>query len=61
MPVYEYSCRSCGEKFEAIRGILDDDKKAKCPNCGGDDLSKVFSPFFSGNSQGKFGGFRFPT
>ena len=34
MPIYEYECRNCGEKFELRRGITDSDSEIKCPKCG---------------------------
>lgn len=40
MPLYEYSCRSCGHEFEAlIRGTA----TASCPECKAEDLDRVFS------------------
>lgn len=42
MPLYEYRCLSCGEKFEIIQKSTDAPLK-NCPNCGG-TLKKLFSP-----------------
>ncbi|MGQ9618595.1 MAG: FmdB family zinc ribbon protein [Candidatus Aminicenantia bacterium] len=42
MPLYEYRCSECGEKFEIIQKISDASLK-KCPSCGG-ALKKLFSP-----------------
>ena len=40
MPIYEYACLNCGEKFEwLVRG----DEKASCPSCGRRKLKKQFS------------------
>jgi putative FmdB family regulatory protein len=40
MPIFEYTCQSCGEEFEQlIRG----DEKAACPSCGKKRLSKRWS------------------
>ncbi|MFC1940740.1 FmdB family zinc ribbon protein [Chloroflexota bacterium] len=33
MPIYEYECPACGEKFELRRGIIDSDEEVKCPRC----------------------------
>ncbi len=33
MPLYEYSCPSCGHAFEELARSADADK-AKCPKCG---------------------------
>jgi putative FmdB family regulatory protein len=40
MPLYEYACKSCGERTEA-RQSVDDPPLTECPNCGG-PLRKVF-------------------
>ena len=45
MPIYEYQCKSCGEKFEAHRKIMDSDSELKCPKCGKKQPRRVFSTF----------------
>lgn len=42
MPTYEYSCRECGERLEAVQGFYDE-PLTTCEACGG-DLRKVFTP-----------------
>jgi putative FmdB family regulatory protein len=32
MPIYEYQCISCGEKFEVRQSIGEDGSKLNCPN-----------------------------
>jgi len=40
MPIFEYSCRSCGHAFETlVRGA----KIPACPECKSEDLEKLFS------------------
>ena len=34
MPIYEYKCRKCGEKFEVFQKITDDEVKS-CRVCDG--------------------------
>lgn len=51
MPVYEYKCRSCGEKFEVLRS-LKEESEVRCPKCGAADAQKVFSYFSSAPSAG---------
>ena len=41
MPIYEYSCRKCGETIEAIQKMSDPDLK-KHQGCGG-TLTKLLS------------------
>lgn len=43
MPIFEYMCGSCGEKFEILVRSSDQDKS--CPKCGGKDLKKALSTF----------------
>jgi putative FmdB family regulatory protein len=45
MPVYEYSCNNCGEKFEVRRNIEETEKETECPGCGARDTKRVFSLF----------------
>jgi putative FmdB family regulatory protein len=42
MPIFEYTCRSCQHRFEAI--VRTGDVPA-CPSCGGGDLEKLISMF----------------
>ena len=34
MPVYEYQCIRCGEKFELLRRMCDRYEETACPKCG---------------------------
>jgi putative FmdB family regulatory protein len=52
MPIYEYQCKSCGEKFEARRNISDSDTEIKCPKCGKKEPRRVFSSFSCSISSG---------
>lgn len=40
MPIYEYACKSCGERLEVTQSFTDEPLTA-CPACGG-SLRKVF-------------------
>ncbi len=40
MPTYEYACRACGHRLEAVQKFTDD-ALTECPDCGG-TLRKVF-------------------
>ena len=33
MPIYEYGCKKCGNKFELVRRLGKRDDPAPCPNC----------------------------
>jgi len=40
MPIYEYQCPKCNQRFEhLVRG----DETVKCPKCGSKDLTKLLS------------------
>jgi len=45
MPMYEYECTKCGEKFEVRRSIFAGSKKTECPKCGAGDVQRVYSVF----------------
>ncbi|UCH50682.1 MAG: zinc ribbon domain-containing protein [Chloroflexota bacterium] len=51
MPIYEYECTNCGEKFEAHRKISDRDSEVKCPKCGKKQPRRIFSIFSSSISS----------
>jgi putative FmdB family regulatory protein len=42
MPIYEYECRGCSERFEllVLKGSV-----AECPRCHGQDLEQLLSGF----------------
>ena len=46
MPLYEYVCRRCSRRFEAlVMGA----GTASCPDCRSENLEKLFSTFAVGN------------
>ena len=51
MPIYEYRCRKCGEKFELKLGFFHTRKSIKCPKCGDEDPERVYSAFSRGSSD----------
>jgi len=52
MPIYEYECKSCSEKFELRRGLNDSDSEVKCPRCGAENPRRVFSVFSTASKGG---------
>lgn len=45
MPIYEYVCEDCGEKYDKfVRSSLAK-IELKCPKCGGTQAKKAFSVF----------------
>ena len=43
MPIYEFRCQGCGEIFEHLAMKRGEELEAKCPHCGGQELSRVMS------------------
>jgi putative FmdB family regulatory protein len=43
MPLYEYECEICGNRFERIQSVHDEPIK-QCPNCSANALHKIFHP-----------------
>ena len=46
MPIYEYLCSSCKQKFELLRGISEANEGALCPSCH-KSAKRVLSRFSS--------------
>jgi len=47
MPIYEYECLKCGEKFERLRRLCDSDEDLQCPVCGTPYPKRAISTFAS--------------
>jgi putative FmdB family regulatory protein len=43
MPLFEYDCKGCGARFEALVRSAED--RPRCPKCNGKRLEKRFSTF----------------
>lgn len=56
MPIYEFECRDCGNRFETLRPLGDTGKGLKCPECGAGRPAKVFSTFAASSSSGNDAG-----
>jgi putative FmdB family regulatory protein len=67
MPIYEYQCQNCGEDFDMLRSLKDDDKDVECPYChakqaerqmsltSASELLKLFSGSGNAKSCSRFG------
>jgi len=54
MPIFEFECQSCKNKFDALVGQGRKICDVKCPKCGGNELAKLFSAFgFKGSPESK--------
>ena len=45
MPIYEYMCSGCGQRFELRRSFNDSDNDIACVKCGALNPRRVFSSF----------------
>ena len=61
MPIYSYRCKQCGEKFESVRSMHENDDEVTCPKCGEKKPQRVLSSFFSKSINDLRGNLRFPT
>lgn len=48
MPIFEYLCRTCSIRFEAL---IQGSQAAACPSCQGTDLEQQFSVFAVGRGR----------
>jgi putative FmdB family regulatory protein len=51
MPVYEYDCETCGDRFDKLVFSPARDLLIRCPHCGSDQVSKRLS-LIAGSSGG---------
>lgn len=57
MPIYEYRCIQCGERFEVLQSIGEDGSGLGCPKCHAGNPKRLFSScFIHGSSDGKTSG-----
>jgi putative FmdB family regulatory protein len=54
MPMFEYQCRECGQRFEAF---VTASRKPVCPNCQSEDLRKLVSALGRIGGRGGAGGY----
>jgi putative FmdB family regulatory protein len=53
MPIYEYVCQDCGQKYEKFVRSRTAKVELICPKCGGQHAEKAFSVFGTiGKSSG---------
>jgi len=53
MPIYEYQCKECKERFDKFVRSISAEVDVVCPSCGSSQVRKGFSLFASqGNRSG---------
>jgi putative FmdB family regulatory protein len=55
MPIYEYRCQDCEEKFEQLRRMADADAASVCPKCSSPRVEREWSCFAAGGACGPAG------
>lgn len=50
MPIYEYRCEACGEKFEKWLRSMTATEDVCCPRCGSRRITKAVSLFGKGGA-----------
>ncbi|NJD55761.1 MAG: zinc ribbon domain-containing protein [Nitrospirae bacterium] len=53
MPIYEYICTKCNERFSLLQSISCEPGATKCPNCSSHDVKKMVSSFCCSSGSGK--------
>jgi putative FmdB family regulatory protein len=56
MPIYEYECRSCKERFEVVQKMSEGNEGLCCPKCEADEPERVLSAFCSIGGKSASGG-----
>jgi len=52
MPIYEYVCLDCRDRFDALRTMREADAPIACEGCGSEHTSRLISVFFA-QSEGR--------
>ncbi len=47
MPMYEYQCKTCKERFELFQSIHTDPEETACPHCKAKKATRLLSRFAS--------------
>jgi putative FmdB family regulatory protein len=52
MPIYEYVCLDCGDRFELIRSMKEADEPIACQSCESEHTSRLLA-LFNAHSGGR--------
>jgi putative FmdB family regulatory protein len=52
LPLYEYRCASCGERFEVLQRMGDGAESLACPACGAGRPTRQLSTFAAAAGAG---------
>ena len=45
MPIYEFECKKCSNRFELMRAVSAMNKRAKCPSCNSQATKRLVTNF----------------
>ncbi len=51
MPIFEFKCARCGQKFSQLIGMTADSSDPACPNCASTGLTRLVSRFSRPRSE----------
>ena len=60
MPIYEYECRECEERFQVLQGMNEGSDSVSCPKCDAKEPKRLMS-VFGCNLSGSSGASCAPT
>lgn len=52
MPIYEYACSECGERFEQLVPNSADADRTACKSCGATEVRRLISVFATAKARG---------
>lgn len=52
MPLYEYLCSDCQERFSLLQKMGTNETETRCPKCGGSQVTRQISGCAIGGSSG---------
>ncbi len=52
MPMFEFECRACGERFEDLCPSSEETANVECPGCGSLDVVRRLSAFATAGPSG---------
>jgi putative FmdB family regulatory protein len=61
MPIYEYRCEACGDKFEKLVRRTEEALEAGCPACGDHHLKQEYSTFSARAASPRAGASEMPS
>ncbi len=51
MPIYEYICQECDNKFALLQSLYPPDNDTFCPKCSSNQVKKVISSFSCNSAE----------